>query len=41
VMEVVDGVAGLRLLPVTCKSCGRATAALCVVPLSAADRVAS
>lgn len=39
-MQVVDGVAGLRLLPVTCASCGRASEALCVVPLSAADRVA-
>jgi hypothetical protein len=40
-MRVVDGVAGLRLLPVTCASCGRATTALCVVPVSASDRVAS
>jgi hypothetical protein len=38
VMQVVDGVAGLRLLPVTCASCLRATDALCVVPVSAPDR---
>ena len=41
VMHVVDGVAGLRLLPVTCASCGRPTDALCVVPVSAQSRVAS
>lgn len=41
VMHVVDGVAGLRVLPVTCASCGRPTAALCIVPASAQDRVAS
>jgi hypothetical protein len=40
-MQVVDGVGGLHLLPVTCASCGRATASLCVGPLSAADRAAS
>lgn len=41
VVRVVDGVAGLRVLPVTCASCGRATEALCAVPASAQDRVAS
>lgn len=41
VMEIVDGVDGLRLLPVTCASCGRATAALCVVPISVTDHLAS
>jgi hypothetical protein len=41
VMQVVDGVAGLRVLPVTCASCGRSTDSLCVVPVSAQDRVAS
>jgi hypothetical protein len=41
VVQVVDGVAGLRVLPVTCGSCGRAGAALCVAPPSSADRVAS
>ncbi len=40
VIHVVEGVAGLRVLPVTCLSCGRATSALCVLPPSAADRVA-
>jgi hypothetical protein len=41
VMKVVDGVDGLRVLPVTCASCGRATDSLCVVPVSAPTRVAS
>jgi hypothetical protein len=41
VVRVVDGVAGLRVLPVTCASCGRAADALCVVPVSAQDQVAS
>jgi hypothetical protein len=41
VMHVVDGVAGLRVLPVTCVSCGRPTDALCVVPVSTQSRVAS
>jgi hypothetical protein len=41
VMRIVDGVAGLRILPVTCGSCGRSTDALCAVPVSAEDRVAS
>lgn len=41
VMQVVDGVDGLRVLPVTCASCGRPTDALCVVPGSAEDCVAS
>ena len=41
VMQVVDGIKGLRVLPVTCASCGRPTDALCVVPASAQDRVAS
>lgn len=41
VMQVVDGAAGLRVLPVPCESCGRSGSALCVVPLSAADRIAS
>jgi hypothetical protein len=43
IMQLVDGVAGLRLLPVTCASCLRATDALCVVPVSAPDggRIAS
>lgn len=39
IMHVVDGVAGLRMLPVTCASCGRATDSLCVVPVSAQARV--
>jgi hypothetical protein len=29
-VHVMDGVAGLRVLPVTCRSCGRAIDALCV-----------
>jgi hypothetical protein len=41
VMQVVEGVAGLRVLPVMCAACGRETDALCVVPVSAHDRVAS
>lgn len=41
VMHVVDGVDGLRVLPVACASCGRATEALCAVSASAHDRVAS
>ena len=41
VIRVVDGVAGLRVLPVRCVSCGRASAALCVVPASSGSGVAS
>lgn len=41
VIRVVDGVDGLRVLPVSCVSCGRASAALCVVPASSGSRVAS
>ena len=41
VIRIVDGVAGLGLLPVACASCGRSTTALCVVPLSPAHRAAS
>ena len=37
VIHVVDGREGLRLLPVGCGSCGRSTAALCVVSASATD----
>jgi hypothetical protein len=41
VIRVVDGVDGLRVLPVRCVSCGRASAALCVVPASSGRGVAS
>jgi hypothetical protein len=46
VIHIVDGLAGLRVLPVTCASCGRPTDALCVAPVlperaSAHDHVAS
>ena len=41
VIRVVDGAAGLRVLPVSCVSCGRPGAVLCVVPISAAERLAS
>jgi hypothetical protein len=41
IMHIVRGVAGLRVLPVMCASCGRATDALCVVPGATQDRVAS
>jgi hypothetical protein len=41
VMQAVDGVAGLRVLPVACVSCGRATASLCIMPASGTDRLAS
>lgn len=41
VIQLVDGVDGLRVLPVSCVSCGRPSAALCVVPASSASRVAS
>jgi hypothetical protein len=41
VMHIVDGVDDLRVLPVACASCGRVTEALCAVPASAQDRVAS
>jgi hypothetical protein len=41
VIQVVEGVAGLRTLPVSCASCGRQTTALCVMPASAATRLAS
>jgi hypothetical protein len=41
VIRIVDGVAGLRVLPVACASCGRSTTALCVVPLSVPSRAAS
>ena len=41
VIHVVDGTAGLRVLPVSCVSCGRPGTALCVVPISAAERLAS
>jgi hypothetical protein len=37
VVHVVDGRVGLRVLPVTCASCGRSTDALCVVPASPSD----
>jgi hypothetical protein len=40
-IHVIDGVAGLRVLPVACASCGRTTDALCVVPAPAQDRIAS
>ena len=40
-IQIVDGVAGLRVLPVACASCGRAAAALCTLPRSATNRVAS
>ena len=41
VIHIVDGVAGLRVLPETCISCGRAGAILCALPLSATARLAS
>lgn len=41
VIEGVDGVAGLQVRPAACASCGRAGAALCALPRSAANRVAS
>ena len=41
VSQVVDGVAGLQLLPVAGAWCGRAGAALCARPRSAANPVAS
>lgn len=41
VIQIVDGVAGLRVLPVTCGSCGRAGSALCVLPPPAPHRLAS
>jgi hypothetical protein len=41
VIQAVDGMAGLRVLPVTCASCGRETVALCAMPGSATNRLAS
>ena len=41
IIHVVDGVAGLRVLSDSCVSCGRPGAILCVVPLSASERLAS
>jgi hypothetical protein len=34
VMHSIDGVAGLRILPMTCGSCARAIDGLCIVPVS-------
>ena len=41
VIHIVDGVAGLRVLPGTCMSCGRSAAVLCALPVSAAEHLAS